>query len=203
MDRGTWLIGGSLDGAGQALLDRIQAKTFAYFLEQVNPANGLIADRNQPGWPASIAAVGLALSCYPVAVERAYLTRAEAVVRTLATLRFFAHSPQGIEPNSTGYRGLFYHWLDMDSGRRAWSCELSTIDTAILLAGALTGAQYFDRDTAEESEVRELADRLYRAADWRWALNRGAAVAHGWKPKSGFLRYRWRGYDESLLLYVL
>ncbi|MGH8927490.1 MAG: glucoamylase family protein, partial [Acidimicrobiia bacterium] len=192
-----------LDPAHRALVDRIQRKTFDYFLEQVNPANGLIADKTKPDWPASIAAVGLALAAYPVGVERGYLERELAVERALAALRFFTNSRQSTEPDATGYKGFFYHWLDMKSGKRAWDCELSTIDSAILFAGALTAAQYFDHDTAAETELRDLADRLYRAADWRWAQNGEATVTHGWKPESGFLPHRWRGYDESILLYIL
>lgn len=91
----------------------------------------------------------------------------------------------------------------MENGRRAWKSELSTVDSALLLAGALTAAIYFDHDSADEQEIRELADLLYRRADWRWAQNGGATVTHGWKPESGFLKYRWCGYDEALILYVL
>ena len=84
----------------------------------------------------------------------------------------------------------------MRTGRRAWQCELSTIDSTFLLAGVLTAGIYFDADTADELEIRTLADTLYRRADWQWAQNRGATVTHGWKPESGFLKYRWEGYDE-------
>lgn len=187
----------------QHTLDSIQRASFAYFLAESNPANGLIADKTERDWPASIAATGLALAAYPVAVERVFITRDEAVRCTLTTLRFFASSPQGREPDATGYQGFYYHFLDMQTGRRAWSCELSTIDTAFLLAGALVAAAYFDRDTDDEQEIRRLADLLYRRADWRWALNGAATVAHGWRPERGFLNYRWQGYNEALLLYVL
>ncbi|MGH8958677.1 MAG: glucoamylase family protein [Acidimicrobiia bacterium] len=195
--------GNSQPGANEELLARVQRTTFEYFLDQVNPANGLIADKNKPGWPASIAAVGLALTAYPIAVERAYVERLEAVERTLTTLRFFAGSRQGREPDATGYNGFFYHWLDMETGRRAWKCELSTVDSALLFAGALAASAYFDHDTAEEAEIRDIADRLYRAADWQWAQNGEITLTHGWKPESGFLPHRWRGYDEAVLLYVL
>ena len=160
-------------------------------------------DKTAPDWPASIAATGLALAAYPVAVERGFITRAAAVERTLTTLRFFWNSPQGPEPDATGYHGFYYHFLDMQTGRRAWQCELSTVDSAILLAGVLTAGAYFDADTTEEKEIRALADALYRRADWPWAQNGGATVTHGWKPESGFLQYRWEGYDEALLLYIL
>ncbi|MDP2031442.1 MAG: glucoamylase family protein [Thiobacillus sp.] len=186
-----------------AELEKLQHASFNYFLHETNPVNGLVIDKTEADWPASIAATGLALASYPVAVERGFMSHDAAVERTLATLRFFWNSPQGPEPDATGYRGFYYHFLDMHTGRRAWQCELSTIDSAFLLAGALTAGSYFDADTADEREIRTLADALYRRADWPWAQNQGATVTHGWKPESGFLNYRWEGYDEALLLYIL
>jgi hypothetical protein len=186
-----------------AELDKLQRETFGYFLHETNPANGLVIDKTAADWPASIAATGLALACYPVGVERGFMSRAAAVERTLATLRFFWNSPQGPEPDATGFEGFYYHFLDMQTGRRAWQCELSTVDSAFLLAGALTAGLYFDAGTADEREIRTLGDALYRRADWQWAQNRGATVTHGWRPERGFLDYRWEGYDEALLLYML
>ena len=104
-------------------------------------------DSTHVGSPASIAAVGLALACYVVGAERGFMERAEAAARTLTTLRFFWNSPHGKEPDATGYKGFYYHFLDMSSGRRAWNCELSTVDTAYLLAGALAAAAYFAERT--------------------------------------------------------
>jgi hypothetical protein len=174
-----------------------------YFLKEVNHQNGLIQDKTQDGAPASIAAVGMALATAPLAVERGGAPRDFMARRTLTRLRFFWNSPQGPEPDATGYKGFYYHFLDMDTGRRVWNCELSTVDSAFLLAGMLTAATYFDQDTALEQEIRTLADALYRRVDWRWAQNGGATLTHGWRPESGFLPYRWEGYDEALLLYML
>jgi hypothetical protein len=187
----------------EELLSDIQRLSFEYFLKEANPENGLIADRNTPASPASIAAVGLALSAYPVGVERGFMTRAAALERTLATLRFFWNAPHGPQPDATGYKGFYYHFLDMQTGRRVWKCELSTVDTALLLAGVLAAGAYFDQDDESELEIRRLADALYRRADWLWAQNGGATVTHGWRPEKGFLRYRWQGYDEAVILYVL
>ncbi len=184
-------------------LETLQRESFNYFIHEANPLNGLIIDKTAKNWPASIAATGLALTAYPVGVERGFWARSDAVERTLITLRFFWNSPQGTEPDATGYKGFYYHFLDMETGRRAWDCELSTIDSAILLAGALAAGVYFSADTADETEIRTLADALYRRADWAWAQNGGAKVTHGWRPESGFISYRWEGYDEALLLYVL
>lgn len=184
-------------------LETLRRETFGYFLREANPASGLIRDKTAEGWPASIAATGLALACYPIGVERGYLTGAEATARALATLRFFWTARQGSEPDATGYRGFFYHFLDMSSGQRVWDCELSTIDTAFLVAGALTAAAYFRGETAEEREIRALAEAIYARVDWAWARNGGATLTHGWRPETGFIPYRWEGYDEALLLYVL
>jgi hypothetical protein len=184
-------------------LNRLQLTTLLYYLHEVNPANGLIRDKTDPGAPSSIAAVGLALASLPIFIERGVISREFAPEVALRTLRFFRDSPQGPEPDATGYRGFYYHFLDMKSGRRVWDCELSTIDSAFLFAGMLTCAAYFDADTEEEAEVRRLAGELYRRADWVWALNGGAAVSHGWRPETGFIPHTWTGYDEALLVYLL
>jgi hypothetical protein len=184
-------------------LDALQRQTFDYFVYEANPINGMVVDKTQEGAPASIAAIGLALSAYPVGVERGFITREAAVERTLATLRFFWNSSQSKDPEATGYKGFYYHFLDMRTGKRVWNCELSTVDTAFLLAGMLAAAVYFANEAADEREIRTLADELYRRVDWEWAQNGGATVTHGWKPESGFLPYRWQGYDEALFLYLL
>src|SRR5688500_8734315 len=153
------------------ILEELQRDTFGYFVHEVNPANGLVRDNTRYGFPASIAAVGLALAAYAVAVERGFMTREEGVTRTLATLRFFWESPQGTGAQAIGLHGFYYHFLNPKTGRRAGNCEVSTIDSAILLAGALTTAQYFDSPAPKEKEIRRLADGLYRRADWQWVLN--------------------------------
>jgi hypothetical protein len=186
-----------------AMLDQLQRETFGYFLNEMNPENGLVADKTQHGSPASIAATGFALATYPIAVERGLMTRGAAVQRTLATLRFFLRSPQSEARDATGYKGFYYHFLDLQTGRRASRSELSTIDTTFLLAGALTVGEYFDSSVAEEHEIRQASNSLFSRADWPWMLNGADAVAHGWTPERGFIKYRWFGYNEALILYIL
>ncbi len=185
------------------LLAGLQRATLQFFLDKANPQNGLIPDNTRQGSPSSITAVGFALAAYAVGVECNFIARSEAIERTLTILRFLWDSPQGDGRDATGYRGFFYHFLDMETGRRAGKSELSTIDTTFLIAGALMAAAFFDREASDEREIRSLADALYRRVDWKWAQNGGTTVTHGWTPERGFLRYRWEGYTEAILLYVL
>ncbi|HEY5390929.1 MAG TPA: glucoamylase family protein, partial [Hanamia sp.] len=179
-------------------------ETFEYFRKETNERTGLIADKTQPGSPSSIASVGMGLSCYVIGVENKYTSRTEAVKRTLKILKFFHSSYQGAEADATGYKGFYYHFLDMESGKRALKSELSTVDTAILLAGVLTARYYFIKKNKSESEIRAIADELYARVDWQWALNGKETITHGWKPESGFLRSRWnKKYCEAHIIYIL
>ena len=107
------LAGETSTETDEALLDRFQRGAFDYFQRWVNPENGLAADTSRDKSPSSIAVVGFALSCYPVAVERGWMTREAAAARTLASLDFFWNSPQSPEPDATGYKGFYYHFIDM------------------------------------------------------------------------------------------
>lgn len=188
---------------GDEVLARLERNTFRYFAHEINLENGLVRDSTKQSAPCSIAVVGFALTAYPVAVERGYLSRREAVERALTSLRFFHNGVQGTSADAIGYKGFYYHFLDMNTGRRVGTSEISTIDTTYLIAGALTAAIYFDRNTPDERELRDLAEDLYGRADWRWALNGARTVTHGWKPETGFIKYRWTGYSEALILYIL
>ena len=182
---------------------RLQRTTVLYYLHETNPDNGLVRDKTHPDAPCSIAAVGLALATIPVIVERGVLIRKFAAKVARRRLRSLLELPQGPEPDAAGYKGFFYHFLDIETGRRVWQCELSTLDSAFLFAGVLTCATYFDGDTADEAEVRRIADELYRRVDWDWARDGGPTITHGWKPETGFIPHRYEGYDEGLLLYLL
>jgi hypothetical protein len=182
----------------------LQERTFRFFWDTANPDNGLIPDRYPTPSYSSIAAVGFGLTTYPIAVERGYVTREQARARVLATLRFLARAPQNAKARgASGYRGFFYHFLDMKTGERSEDSELSTVDTALLVAGTLFCQSYFDGTDREESEIRSLADEIYRRVDWRWAQPKAPAISLGWSPEKGFLKYDWRGYNEAMLVYLL
>jgi hypothetical protein len=196
--------GTSLSASDAAFLDTLERRTFDWFWETTNPRNGLTPDR----WPSrtfsSIAAVGFALTAYPIGVDRGWVPRDSAAVRVLTTLQFFWRAPQG--PDSvgvTGYNGFFYHFLDMESGARYQTVELSTIDTTLLLGGVLLCQQFFDGDASSEIAIRAYADSLYRRVNWQSMVRNPPLVNMGWRPERGYVRADWRGYDESMILYVL
>lgn len=187
-----------------AFLDTLEQRTFAFFWERSDPVTGLTPDR----WPtpsfSSIAAVGFALTAYPIGVDRGLVSRAAAAERTLTTLRWFWQAPQGPAGQGiSGHQGFFYHFLDMQTGHRFQTVELSTIDTALLMAGVLFCQQYFDGANPTESAIRAYADSLYRRVDWAWAQRTPPLINMGWKPENGWQPLDWRGYNEAMLIYVL
>lgn len=186
------------------LIAEIQARTFEGMRAATDPQSGLTADR----WPTpsacSIAAVGFALTLWPIGVERGWMTRGEAAALTRRTLTTLAEAPQGSQGGGvSGWNGFFYHFIDMRTALRAGGCELSTIDTALLLAGALAAGRYFDGDAADEAAVRDLAGGLFRRVDWRWAQAASGRFWLGWTPEGGFIPHEWRGYNEAMILYIL
>lgn len=188
----------------QLFLEDLQLRTFNFFWQTTNPENGLVPDR----WPetrsSSIAGTGFGLTAYCVGVERKFITRDQAVERVLATLDFFWNSLQSEDSiNASGHRGFYYHFLEMSGGKRYKSRELSSIDTALLMAGVLTCREYFDRDTTNEKLIRDLADQLYLRVQWNWFQPHGPRICMSWKPEEGFGKHEYRGYNETMILYLL
>jgi hypothetical protein len=185
-------------------LDYVQETSFDYFWYGANPANGLVPDRSSTGSASSIAAVGFGLTAIGIAVDHGWITRTQAIARVQTTLNTFLQGPQG--PGATGvigYKGWFYHFLDMNTALRAGS-ELSSIDTALLLAGILYAKQYFNSAGTDEASIRSMADTLFNRVDWTFMSQGTNAVAMGWQPTSGFTGYgNWVGYNEGMILYCL
>ncbi len=187
-----------------SFLDTLQSRTLQFFLDVTDSTTGLTPDRWPSSYsPSSVAAVGFALTSYPISVERGIITRNQAAQRVLNTLRFLLKLEQSEKPDASGYKGFYYHFLTIKEGKRTWNCELSTIDTGLLMAGVLFCQTYFDRDTNIEKEIRQLADSLYRRIDWQWAMAGRNGITLGWTPERGFHSDIWDGYDEAMILYIL
>jgi hypothetical protein len=191
-----------LSAEDDALLEDLSKRSFEFFWEHADPASGIVRDRAQTdGSPVetnardvgSIASVGFGLSGLCIAADRGWVPYRAAVDRARTTLRFFAERMEH-------QRGWFFHFVNIRTGAREWSSELSSIDSALLLAGVLTAGQCFAHDV----DVRRLADAIYNRVDFAWMLaGDPVLLSHGWKPESGFLTSRWDHYCELMILYLL
>ncbi|MBK8020864.1 MAG: hypothetical protein IPK19_05405 [Chloroflexi bacterium] len=175
-----------------ALIEAVSRETFDFFWFEANPDNGLIRDRSTVDSPSSLASVGFGLAALPIGIDRGWIAYDEGYARALTTLQTFLNG--GVE----GEHGFFYHFVDMETGERVWSSELSSIDTALLVAGALVAGQYF-----AGTEVQAAADQLYANVDWDWMLGGSDQPKMGWSPEGGFLDAEWDHFDESMILYAL
>lgn len=194
----------SLSGDSAVFLDSLSKHTFNFFWETADSNTAQIPDR----WPtpsfSSIAATGFGITSYLIGAERGYITREQAAERVLKTITFLHQLPKGDSASGvSGYKGFFYHFIDMKTGHRFRNVELSTIDTGLLMAGILSAQSYFDGDDETEQQIRAIADSLYLGIEWDWAMNNQLTMSMGWHPEKGFIESRWKGYNEAMILYVL
>jgi hypothetical protein len=191
------------------LFGDIEKRTFQFFWDTTNPRNGLAPDRYPSPPFSSIAAIGFALTAYPVGIENGWVDRKQAVDRTLATLRFLSDLPAGPEASGkAAYHGFYYHFLDMENGRRFGRIELSSVDTTLLMMGVLFAQAYYDGDDPREAQIRATADELYRRVEWTWMqrktpLRNTPLISMGWHPETGFIDADWAGYNEAMMVYIL
>jgi hypothetical protein len=192
----------------ETMLDSIQHKTFLFFLHEHHPEWGIVKDRTARWAPASIASTGFGIPSFAIGAERNWITREQAAEITLKILKFFINSVQSTDKDVTGYKGFYYHFLKMDSGTREWNCELSTIDTGILMMGIIFARNYYNLNNEGEKQIRSLAAILLEKIDWNFmempATGKFAStISMGWSPENGLHDYGWIGYNEALFLYVL
>ena len=185
-----------LSARDAAFLDDVQRRAVRYFVEQTEPATGLTLDRSSVDGgiqhsPSSVAATGFALTAWCIADSRGWTHPGDALRRVRQTLRFLVQQ-------HAHERGFFYHFVDPATGQRVWNSEASTIDTALLLQGAI-----FAREYLRDREVNALVDWIYARIDWPWATNDSRTLTHGWKPETGFIEHRWGFYSELMGLYLL
>lgn len=188
-------------------LDTLQYRTFQYFINEINPENGLVKDRSTSNSPSSIAAVGFAYPIWALGADKGWISRDYAAKLTLNSLKFFYQSEQSTNKYATGYKGFYYHFLDMKTGERFWNCELSSIDSGILFAGMIFAKNYYNQDNEIEISIRELSAKLLNRADWNFWQRKSNdknnyLINMGWKGNE-FEPLAWFGYTESLFLYVI
>jgi hypothetical protein len=183
----------------EELLEDLERQACLFFWEQGSAHTGQVLDRarndlagaRDPRRMASIAATGFGLSALCIADRRGYLPHAQVVERVKNTLSWHLNAMPEVH-------GFFFHFTDIETGKRWSKCELSTIDTSLLLCGVLTVKGYFD-----DPAIKHLAQQIYERVDWPWFLNGGKAFSMGWQPETGFLASRWNKYCELMMIYLL
>lgn len=198
----------TLSNSEKAFLDTLQYRSFLYFINEVNPDNGLVKDRSTKDSPASIAAVAFAIPIWALASEKGWIERERAIDLTLAALRFFWNSDQSLDSLATGYKGFYYHFLDMNTGKRFWNSELSSIDSGLLFCSFIFARQFYNQSSQEEIQIRKLSEQLLNRADWEWFTLKDSpqypfTISLGWESKNGFNKLGWWGYTEALFLYII
>jgi hypothetical protein len=183
----------------------LKKRTFDYFWKTTDKLNFQVPDRYPSLTFSSIAATGFGLSSYIVGIENKYITRSQGAERVLNTLRYLLKLPQGPEETGvSGYKGFFYHFLTLDKAERYKQVELSSIDTGLLMAGILSCMSYFDLENdPKETEIRQVADALFRRVDWQWMMKRNGVMSMGWHPEKGFIESEWAGYNEAMVLLIM
>ena len=185
-------------------LDLLQRSAINFFWQEANSSTGLIRDSSAPHVPSSTASVGFGITALCIGIDRGWLPRENVRQRILTTYRTLWKTPQGREAQGRcGYKGLYYHFLNMSTATREWNSELSDIDTALLFAGILYGKEYFDGEHPDEVEIRALADSIYYRADWEWMRNYQPGLTLEWTPERGFANGWWAGYNEMMIMYIL
>lgn len=193
----------------QIFLDSVQYRSFLFFINEINPELGLVKDRTADWAPASIAAMGFALPAWAIGAEKGWIETAKARTLTLNMFRFLINSVQSNDTNATGYEGLYYHFLKMTDGSREWKCELSSIDTALLLAGIIFARNYYAGNSPEETEIRAIAARILERVNWKFMQMPEGKGKHsfsinlGYWPERGHDPHGWLGYNEAILIYIL
>jgi hypothetical protein len=192
-------------GTDDEFLGLISRRAFDYFASCVHPATGFVQDRAWNTQVSSIASTGFGLAALGIGAERGWMARSEAALRTERILTALFDAPQGPDASGVaGYKGFYYHMLNLATGLRDWNSELSSIDSAILFAGILFSAGYFDGGDPVESGIRSLADGLIGRVDWKWMLDASRnQFWMEWRPDRGYAAH-WDYYtDEAALVCLL
>jgi len=175
----------------EEFLNKLEHDAFLYFLNESDPETGLIKDSSRPGSPSSAAAVGFGITAICIGESKGWISRIDAENRILKVLYRFKY---GVDQE----RGFFYRFLNPENGDRFLDSEISSIDTAYFIAGALFAGEYF-----RGTEVEKAARELYERVDWPWMMNGKDSVCKGWKPEYGFFAEHWDSYSEAMILYAL
>ncbi|MGC8819481.1 MAG: glucoamylase family protein [Fervidobacterium sp.] len=175
------------------VLELEQKLSFDFFWNEISETKcgyGLIIDNTGNRQVSSIASVGFGLSAIPIGIENGWITTDEGRKRAVRTLETFLNNVEQKE-------GFYLHFVSMNDGRRTWNSEISIIDTALFLMGALTVGEYFG------GEVYSLFEKIYARVNFPWYLDKATNQFYmGYSYERGFWGH-WDRYAEQLIMYIL
>jgi hypothetical protein len=186
---------GIYSSSQQTFLNNLEEAEVMFFYDESNATTGLTPDyANANGGgasaDASIASIGFDLTALTIGDSRGWLTDSQAYTRALTTINFLYN--HGANEN-----GFFYHFLNETTGARYGTSEVSSVDTAELMAGVLTVAQYW-AGTPLQTTAMQMFDRV----DWPWMQQSSGIFYGAWTPESGFSG-GYGDYSEASLLYLI
>jgi hypothetical protein len=190
-------------------LDSLQRSTFDFFIKEMNPENGLVKDRSSKDSPASMAVTGFAVPIWAMGAEKGWIKKEFAEELTLTLINFLMNSEQSAAADATGYKGFYYHFLDMKTGKRTWNCELSTVDSGFLFAALIFARNYYNSDSEIHKKIREGIAKILARADWDFFTikdeksNYKNGLSMGWSPEEGMIDHCWWGFNEAIVLFVM
>jgi hypothetical protein len=188
------------------LLTSIQKAHFRYFWDFAHPHSGLTREGfKHDRRICTSGGTGFGLITIMVGAERGFVTRQAAAERILKQIRF-------LEDTAERFHGHWPHWLDGRTGKvipffdpRDNGADI--VESAFLLQGMLTVAQYFDQDNTAEREIRERVKRLWHEAEWSFFRGDppGDRVFWHWSPDQAFAKNHRIGdhFNECQIVYIL
>ncbi len=190
----------------QELLDKVQLDAFRYFWDYAEPNSKLARERyhiSEPSFDMNVVTTGgsgFGLMNILVGIERGFITRSQAISNLQTSLRFLR--------DANRFHGAWSHWMDGTNGN---VIPFGTVDnggdiveTAFLCQGLICVREYFKNGTAEEQELANLADTLWKGVEWNWYTKGENALYWHWSPQYEWqMNFRIEGYNECLIAYIL
>lgn len=181
---------------GKEIIEKELKGCYNFFLKEANNNNksrgyGLVRDKSEFAPEiASIASVGYGFAALVIGTERKWIRYNKAYERINKTLDTFLC-------NMHEENGFYFHFVNIETAERAWNSEISIIDTAIFICGALLAGEYFGNEVKEKTKI------LYEKINWKWYLDEKVNQFYmGYSKENGFWGH-WDMYAEQLMLYIL
>lgn len=191
-----------------SLLNLVQYQTFQYFWDGAEPVSGMARERfhmdniypNHSKDIVTTGGTGFGLMAILVGVERGFIAREQAFQRFQKIVDYLGEVDR--------FHGAWPHWLYGPSGKVSPFSKKDDggdlVETAFLVQGLLTVAEYFKEGNAEEKQLVVQIQKLWEEVEWDWYSQGKDVLYWHWSPNYGWeMNFPVGGYNECLIMYVL